>query len=160
MKLKIKVKTNINEAIPIITKQGDWIDLKAAENITLQKPNKTGYFYYEIPLGVAIKLPMRYEAIVAPRSSTYKKYGVIQTNSIGVIDHTYCGPEDIWKFPCIALKDGVISKGDRICQFRIQLSQKATWWQKVKNLFYSGVQLEYVTSLHTPNRGGFGSTGK
>ena len=112
-----------------------------------------------IPLGVAMKLPKGFEAVLLPRSSTYKKFGIIQTNSIGVIDNTYCGNNDEWKYPAIALRDTVIKKGDRICQFRIQLSQKATLWQKIKWFLSSGIKIIKVDSLDNNDRGGFGSTG-
>jgi dUTP pyrophosphatase len=93
------------------------------------------------------------------RSSTPKKFGVITANSEGVIDNTYCGNNDEWKYPALAIKDTTINEGDRICQFRIQLSQKATVWQKLKWLLSSGVKIVEVESLSGANRNGFGSTG-
>ena len=121
-------------------KQGDWVDLRTAEDVALM-PNT----YWEISLGVAMKLPKGYEAIVAPRSSTFKKYGVIQVNSIGVIDETYCGEHDIWKMPVYSLRATVIPKGTRIAQFRIIPHQP-------KIVFAEG-------ELGEHDRGGFGSTG-
>ena len=112
-----------------------------------------------ISLGVIIKLPEGYEAILAPRSSTFKKYGIIETNSMGVIDNSYNSDEDIWKMPMVALRDTMIPKGTRIAQFRVQLSQKATFWQKLRWLFSSGVKLQKVETLVNEARGGFGSTG-
>ena len=99
-----------------------------------------------LPLGVAMQLPAGYEAIVAPRSSTYKRFGIVQANSIGVIDNSYAGPEDMWKFPAIALFDTDIPANTRICQFRIQKEQP---------------KLNFITvdELDNPNRGGLGSTG-
>lgn len=122
-------------------KQGDWIDLRTAEEVALF-PNT----YWEIDLGVAMKLPKGYEALVVPRSSTFKKYGIIQTNSIGIIDETYCGENDIWKMPVYSLRATVIPKGTRIAQFRIIPHQP-------KIIFAEG-------GLSDENRGGFGSTGE
>ena len=138
--IKIKYLTNIRPIEEISV--GDWIDLRAAETIKLRK----GEFRL-IPLGVAIQLPKGYEAIVAPRSSTFKHFGVIMTNSIGVIDEIYCGDEDQWHFPALAMRKTVIHKDDRICQFRIIRHQPE-------------VDLVMVNNLNNPNRGGIGSTGR
>ena len=112
-----------------------------------------------IPLGVAIKLPSGFEAILSPRSSTYKHYGIIQSNSIGVVDNSYSGNDDEWMLPVIAFKKTTIPEGDRLCQFRIQLSQRATIWQKLKWLFSNKIKIVQVDSLDDKARGGFGSTG-
>ncbi len=122
--------------------KGDWIDLRAAEDVEM----KAGEFRL-IRLGVGMILPEGYEAHVAPRSSTFKNFGIIQTNSIGVIDNSYCGEEDEWKMPAYAMRDTVIKKNDRICQFRIM----------EKQLPFDFVQVEH---LKDTSRGGFGSTGK
>ena len=122
--------------------QGDWIDLRAAETVEM----KAGE-YRLIPLGVSMKLPQGYEAHLVPRSSTFKKWGVIQANSMGVIDESYCGDGDIWHFSALAMRDTHIERGDRICQFRI-----------VKKM--QDVRLEAVEILMEPNRGGLGSTGE
>ena len=122
--------------------KGDWIDLRAAEDIEF----KAGEFKL-IPLGIGMILPAGYEAHVAPRSSTYKNFGIIQTNSIGVIDNSYCGENDEWKMAAYALRDTVIHKNDRICQFRIMEKQPE----------FSFVEVEH---LKEESRGGFGSTGK
>lgn len=121
--------------------QGDWIDLRLAEDTHMG----AGEFKL-LPLGVAMQLPSGYEAIVAPRSSTYKKWGIVQANSIGVIDESYCGDGDEWKFPAIALFDTNIPANTRICQFRIQKKQP---------------KLNFITvdDLDNPSRGGIGSTG-
>lgn len=124
------------------TKKGDWIDLRAAEDITIHKGD-----FILIPLGVAIKLPEGYEAILAPRSSTFKHYGIIQTNSIGVIDETYCGDNDQWMMPVYATKDAVIAKYDRICQFRL-----------LKHM--DPIDVIETDHLEETDRGGFGSSGK
>lgn len=177
MKLKIKVrKINPLLELPEIIDKGDWIDLRAAVDVNMHAPQAgtlkrhkvdgkeeshrdVEFDFKLIPLGIAMKLPKGLEAVVLPRSSTYKKFGIIQTNSMGVIDSTYCGDNDEWKYPAIALRDTVIYEGDRICQFRIQLSQKATFWQKLRWFFSSGVKIVEVESLDKTNRGGFGSTG-
>lgn len=121
---------------------GDWIDLRAAEDVTM----KAGE-YKMIPLGVAMELPHGYEALVAPRSSTFKKYGVILVNSIGVIDESYKGDGDEWHFPALAMRDTVIRKNERICQFRIIQHQPM-------------IHLQEVEFLGNADRGGIGSTGK
>lgn len=139
MNIKIKYLTDI-EPLPVI-EQGNWQDLRCAEDIDLKK----GEFKL-IPLGVAIELPKDCEAIVAPRSSTFKKYKIIQTNSIGVIDNSYCGNDDQWFMPVIAMDDTHISKNDRICQFRILKNQDV-------------INFIAVDSLENVSRGGFGSTG-
>ena len=122
--------------------KGDWIDLRAAEDIEF----KAGEFKL-IRLGVGMILPEGYEAHVAPRSSTYKNFGIIQTNSIGIIDNSYCGEEDEWKMAAYALRDTIINKNDRICQFRIVEKQPE----------FEFVEVEH---LKDESRGGFGSTGK
>lgn len=160
MKLKIKVKELTEGCMPSIIQNGDWIDLVCAEdmklNITTLEDNLDVKY---IPLGIAMQLPKGFEAIVAPRSSTPSKFGIMCANSFGVIDGCYCGNNDEWKFPVIAIRPTFIEKGCRICQFRIQLSQKATLWQKIKWLFSSGVELIKVDNLQENSRGGFGSTG-
>ena len=113
-KIRIKYFTDKIERLCYIGGKSDWIDLRAAEEVEL----KAGEFQL-IPLGIAMELPAGYEAHVVPRSSTFKNYGVIQTNSMGVIDETYCGDNDQWFFPAYALRDTVIHANDRICQFRI-----------------------------------------
>lgn len=138
--IRIKYFTNINKIEKI--DKGDWIDLRAAEDIRL----KAGDFKL-IPLGVAIQLPKGYEAHIVPRSSTYKNYGIIQTNSMGVIDESYCGDNDEWKMPVYATKDITIYKNDRICQFRIMKKQPQ-------------IKFEVVDRLNNVDRGGFGSTGR
>lgn len=121
---------------------GDWIDLRAAENLSLQ----AGEFKL-IPLGVAMELPRGYEALVAPRSSTFKKLGVMLANSIGIIDESYKGDNDEWHFPAYAVKDTIIHKNERICQFRIIQHQPM-------------IHLLEVDSLGNEDRGGIGSTGR
>lgn len=125
----------------LLEKHGDWIDLRAAEDVAMKKDDLKA-----IPLGVAMELPEGLEAIIAPRSSTAKKFGIICANSIGVIDNDYCGDEDEWHFLAYAIRDTVIHKGDRICQFRLLKNQP-------------DVSIQYVDNLGNNNRGGFGSTG-
>lgn len=174
MKLKIKVKIlTKNITLPKVIWKGDWIDLKAAENVHYYAPQagvreritengvttsyrNVSFSNIHIPLGVAMKLPEGLEAVLLPRSSTYDKYGIILANSEGIIDYTYSGNKDEWKFNAIALREGEILAGTRFCQFRIQLSQKATFWQKVKWFFSNGIEIVEVDSLDEENRGGFG----
>ena len=176
MKTKVKYRLITDGCEPFVHDSGDWIDLKAAEDVVLKAPQagvrkrKTvdgeivshrdvSFDYYLLNLGVAIQLPAGFEAIVDARSSTPSKLGIICANSQGVIDNSYQGNDDEWKFPAIAIRDTTIHKGDRICQFRIQLSQKATMWQKLKWLFSSGIELVKVQKLNGNNRTGIGSTG-
>ena len=159
--MNIKVRL-INGAQPLeIIKKGDWIDLRANEDVELPglilREGAVDIYARRIPLGIAMELPAGYEAIMAPRSSTFKTFGIISWNSIGVIDNTYCGNNDEWSFGAISLRKTMIKKGDRICQFRIQLSQKATFWQKLKWLFTSKIEVEYVDQLLGPDRHGFGA---
>ena len=121
---------------------GDWIDLRCAEDVEM----KAGE-YRMIPLGVAMELPQGYEALVAPRSSAFKKYGIILANSIGIIDETYKGDNDEWNFLAYALRDTMIHKNERICQFRIIQHQPL-------------IHLQEVQCLGNPDRGGIGSTGR
>ncbi len=148
LQIKIKYFNDELERLTKITK-GNWIDLRAAENVTLKK----GEFKL-IRLGIAMELPRGYEAHVVPRSSTFKNFGVIQTNHQGVVDGPdretgeggYCGNEDEWFFPALAVRDTEIHVNDRICQFRIMEQQPE-------------ITFEEVTELTGPNRGGHGSTG-
>lgn len=155
MKLKIKIKTFDNQVLPEIIEKGDWIDLRVREEYTASKEE-----YKLLKLGVAMMLPKGFEAVVLPRSSTFKNYGILCANSQGVIDHSYSGNDDEWRFPAYFTRDMVIPKGDRICQFRIQLSQKANFWQKLKWFLSNGIKIKQVETLNTINRGGLGSTGK
>jgi dUTP pyrophosphatase len=140
--IRIKYFTDAIERLTYIDGKSDWIDLRASEKVTL----KAGEFCL-IPLGVAMELPEGYEAHVVPRSSTFKNYGIIQTNSCGIIDGTYCGDDDMWRMPVYAVRDTVIHVNDRICQFRIFENQPK-------------ITFDEVESLGNKNRGGFGSTGK
>lgn len=141
MEIKIKYHCKDLQKIEKIP-QGDWIDLRAAEEVEL----KAGEFRL-ISLGVSIQLPKGYEAHIAPRSSTFKNWGILQVNSVGVVDESYCGEDDIWRMPVYATRDAVIHKNDRICQFRIMKKMEP-------------VALVEVEHMEGPNRSGFGSTGK
>ena len=146
-----------------IRQYGDWIDLRAAEAVILNKPNfklKNPFDFKLISLGLAMQLPKYFEANIVPRSSTFLNYGIIQANSFGVIDYKYCGNNDIWKFPAIALRDTEILPTDRICQFRIRPCQDAPWYIKVKWMFVNKITFKEVEFLDNKNRGGFGSTNK
>lgn len=140
--IKIKYFTDEIERLCYIGGKSDWIDLRAAQEVEM----KAGEFKL-IPLGIAMELPAGYEAHVVPRSSTFKNYGIIQTNSMGIIDETYCGDNDQWFFPAYALRDTVIHVNDRICQFRIMEHQPAFAFTEVDMLTHE-------------DRGGHGSTGK
>lgn len=140
--IKIKYHSDKIEKLQYIGKNvSDWIDLRSAEEVTLH----AGEFKL-ISLGISMKLPEGYEAVIAPRSSTFKNFYLIQTNSIGVIDQSYCGDNDVWKLPVYAMKDTVIHVNDRICQFRIQKNQPYIIFEEVEH-------------LDGEDRGGFGSTG-
>jgi len=138
--IKIKYLRDIHKIEKI--NAGDWIDLRAAETVKLKKGE-----FKMIPLGVAMQLPKGYEALMAPRSSTFKRHGILLANSIGVIDESYKGDGDEWHFPALAMKRTVIQKNDRICQFRIIRHQP-------------DVELVEVFILGNDDRGGLGSTGR
>ena len=177
--MTIKVLEKTAGCFPLELEQGDWYDLFLAESVELKAPqphkmhirNKhkedvpairtrdVDFDSYIAKLGIAMELPEGYEAVVVPRSSSFKKYGILQSNSFGVIDHSYCSDKDEWGMPMTATRAVIIPKGTRIAQFRIQLSQKATAWQKIKWLFSSKPKLIRVASLANEERGGFGSTG-
>lgn len=140
--IKIKYFTDKIEKLAYIGGKSDWVDLRSAEDVTLKK----GEFKL-IPLGIAMELPKGYEAHVVPRSSTYKNFGVIQTNHMGVIDETYCGDNDQWFMPVLAMRDTKIHVNDRICQFRIMEHQPELVFEETKILGHA-------------DRGGHGSTGK
>lgn len=140
-KLTVKVKYH-TDILPIEEfDKGDWIDLRAAEDVEM----KAGDHKY-ISLGISMKLPDGYEAHVLPRSSTFKNWGIIQANHMGVIDNSYSGNNDIWKYSAIALRDTKICKNDRICQFRIMEKQPK-------------FGLLTVEEMDDQDRGGFGSSG-
>lgn len=141
MVIRIKYFDNEIDKIKNIENKSDWYDLRVAETVSL----KAGDFKL-IPLGVGMILPDGYEANIVPRSSTFKNYGIIQTNSFAVIDNSYSGDNDQWFLPVYATRDIVINKNDRICQFRINKKQP-------------NFDIEEVEHLGTNNRGGFGSTG-
>lgn len=140
-RIKIKYLSNRIDRIKQMS-FGDFIDLRAAETIHM----KAGEFKL-IPLGVAMKLPDGFYAEVVPRSSTFKNYGILQANSCGIIDNSYCGDDDQWMFPAYATRDTVINANDRICQFRVRQSQPE-------------IEFVVVNHLGEQSRGGFGSTGK
>lgn len=172
MKLKIKVKVLTEGCMPEINEKGDWIDLKAANDVEIRAA-QAGVQYQEgnekyrdvfmtttyIPLGVAMQLPAGFEAVIASRSSSPKKLGIFIPSGQGIVDNSYNGNNDQWQYVASGMNNTSIKKGDRICQFRIQLSQKATVWQKLKWLFSSGVELVEVEDLNGEDRGGLGSTG-
>lgn len=139
----IEIKYHDDELVKLdyIDGKSDWIDLRSAEDVVLKK----GEFKL-ISLGVSMKLPKGYEAHIVPRSSTFKNFGIIQVNSVGIVDYSYSGDKDIWKYPVLATRDTEIHKNDRICQFRIVENQPMVIFNE-------------VIKLDDTNRGGFGSTG-
>lgn len=139
----IEIKYHDDELVKLdyIDGKSDWIDLRSAEDVVLKK----GEFKL-ISLGVSMKLPKGYEAHIVPRSSTFKNFGIIQVNSVGIVDCSYSGDKDIWKYPVLATRDTEIHKNDRICQFRIVENQPMIIFNE-------------VIKLDDTNRGGFGSTG-
>lgn len=138
--IQIRYHNNNIDKLEKISK-GDWVDLRAAETVEL----KAGDFKI-ISLGVSMKLPDGYEAHIVPRSSTFKKWGILQTNHMGVIDNSYSGDNDVWGMPVLAMRDTIIKENDRICQFRI-----------VEKMI--DARFEEVEKLTGQDRGGFGSTG-
>ena len=139
--IKIKYFTDKIDKLEYIDGKSDWIDLRVAEDVSF----KAGE-YKLIPMGVALQLPKGYEAHVVPRSSTFKNFGLIQTNSMGVIDETYCGDNDQWFVPMYATRDTEVHVNDRIAQFRIMKHQPE-------------ISFKEVSHLSGTDRGGFGSTG-
>lgn len=137
--MKIRINTHGN---PMPQQHGEWIDLCAAEEVVMDKGE-----FKMISLGVSMELPKGYYALVVPRSSTAKYYGIIMANSMGVIENDYNGDDDIWQFPALAFRDTIVQAGARICQF--QLVKQA-----------EPVEFEQVYRLGNENRGGFGSTGR
>lgn len=140
--INIKYLTEIIDKLTYIDGKSDWIDLRAAETVDMEPME-----FKLIPLGIAMQLPAGYEAHVIPRSSTFKNFGIIQANSMGLIDESYCGDNDQWYFPAIALRKTTIRTNDRICQFRIMKHQPQIEFREVDN-------------LNNESRGGIGSTGK
>lgn len=141
MEIQIKYFDNEIDKLCYIEGKSDWIDLRAAKDVELKKGD-----FALIPLGVGMKLPEGYEAHVVPRSSTFKNFGIIQTNHQGVIDSSYCGDNDQWFMPALAVRDTKICKNDRICQFRIMKNQPP-------------ISFVETSVLSGENRGGHGSTG-
>lgn len=140
--IKIKYFTDKIDKLAYIDGKSDWIDLRASEEVTLKQSE-----FALVPLGVAMELPKGYEAHIVPRSSTYKNFGVIQANHCGVVDGSYCGDNDMWRMPVIAMRDTQIHVNDRICQFRIMKNQPEILFEEVEH-------------LEGKDRGGFGTTGK
>ena len=140
--IRIKYFSDKIEKLCYIGGKSDWIDLRSAEDVVLKKGD-----FKLIKLGIGMQLPRGYEAHIVPRSSTYKNFGVIQANHCGIVDESYCGDNDEWMFPALAMRDTEIHVGDRICQFRIMEHQPE-------------IVFEEVEKLADTDRGGFGSTGK
>lgn len=141
--IRVPIKVKYYGTTPELSQEGwgSWIDCYAAEEVCLKAGART-----YIPLGFAMELPKGFEAILAPRSSTFKRWGILQTNGIGVIDSTFNGDDDQWMMPALATRDITIPKGTRLCQFRIQEEQPS-------------INFIPVSSLGNETRGGFGSSG-
>lgn len=141
MQIQIRYFNDKIKPLCYVEDKSDWIDLRCAETVEMKRGE-----YRKIPLGVAMRLPAGYEALVAPRSSTFEKFGILQANSVGVIDESYCGPNDQWQFPAYAVRDTIIHAGERVCQFRVIEHQP---------------HLEFLPreSWDAPDRGGFCTTG-
>ena len=170
--MKIKVKLFEGGKMPQINEKGDLFDVFARTKVILNAPQagvqrqvnlekvRDVVFSNElIPVGFAMEIPAGFKANLLPRSSTYKKWGIIFGNHVGQIDSTYCGNNDEWKVNAIALRTTEIHIGDKIAQFEIVPSSKATCWQKLKWLFSSKIKFVEVECLEHKDRGGFGSTG-
>lgn len=140
-KIEILYHSDKIDKLQYIDGKSDWIDLRSAERVEL----KQGEFKL-ISLGISMKLPDGYEAHIAPRSSSFKRWGIIQTNGVGIIDNSYSSSEDVYMMPVYATRDTVIEVNDRICQFRIMKNQPT-------------INFVEVDSLEGKTRGGFGSTG-
>lgn len=144
-------RNNLTETIQIKYKEGsphlsmtdkqDWCDLYTYEDVTLHAGD-----FKIVSLGISMKLPKGYEANIVARSSTFKRWGILQTNAFAVIDESYCGNDDDWGYPVYATRDVTIPKGTRLCQFRINKKQPS-------------IVFEEVNDLKAPSRNGFGSTG-
>ena len=139
--IRIKYHSDQVDKLDYIEGKSDWIDLRSAQEVTMQKGD-----FCLIDLGVSVQLPKGYEMLIAARSSTFKNYGLIQTNAVGVVDESYCSDEDHLKWPCYATRDTTVHVNDRICQFRILRHQPE-------------ICFEEVETLGNKTRGGFGSTG-
>ena len=177
MKTKIKVlRLNKNIELPKIIKKGEWIDLRLSHSVSFKAPyakmlhkkkkdnevERTREIVFDIKmldLGIAVEMEKGYEALILPRSGLFKNYGLVLLNSEGIIDNPYNGENDEWKANVLGLKTTNIPEGERLFQFRIQLSQKATVWQKIKWLFSNGIEIVEVDHLDNENRNGFSSTG-
>lgn len=140
MKVKVCYSSDVATIVPV--ENGDWVDIATPHPVYVRSGE-----YREIPLGFSMEIPEGYEAHVLPRSSTFKKWGIMMTNSMGIIDHTYCGPDDIWRFPAFATRNALIPAGTRIAQFRLVKNQEP-------------ISIERVEFVTNKNRGGLGSTGE
>lgn len=166
MRIKIKYVDKSLQTLKVF-KKGDWIDLYTRDDVSLTAP-QAGTRYQKnnskfrdvkfdsclLNLNVCLSLPAGFEAVIVPRSSTFKNYGLLQTNHFGVVDNTFCGDSDEWKMSVIATRAINITAGTRVAQFRIQLSQKATIWQKIRWIFWNGkIKFIVVDHLEHSDRG-------
>lgn len=139
--IKILYHSTDIDHLTYVDGKSDWIDLRSAKEYSLKAGN-----FELLDLGISVKLPAGYEMHIAPRSSTFKNYGLLQTNGVGIVDESYCGDGDVLKMPVYATRDTIVHVNDRICQFRIQKHQPK-------------INFEEVETLGGKDRGGFGSTG-
>jgi len=168
---KIRYKVLTDGCDPVVTTKGNAVDLVAAKDLTLRGPkiaeDAVKFSTSIIPLGIVMELPKGMKADVKPRSSTFKKWHILQTNTPGLIDSSYCGdiPDkdgkvDEWGMPVIAMSTSHIKKGDRVCQFEIVPTMQASFWQKLKWVLTTKYEFVRVDALNNLTRGGFGSSGK
>lgn len=170
--MEVKVKLFEGGKMPQVNDKGDLFDVFSREAVTMIAPqagvqhqvnnNKVrdvSFSHTLIGLGFAMEIPEGFKANLYPRSSTYNKWGIIFGNHVGQIDSSYNGNEDEWKVNAVAFRDTTINVGDKIAQFEIVPSAKATFWQKLRWLFSSKIEFVQVDNLNNTNRGGFGSTG-
>ena len=139
--IRIKYHTDQIEKLRYIDGKSDWIDLRSAEDVEMKKGD-----FRMIRLGVSVQLPKGYEMLIAARSSTFRNYGLIQTNAVRIVDESYCADEDELMWPCLATRDTQIRVNDRLGQFRILEHQPTIIFEETEH-------------LDNASRGGFGSTG-
>lgn len=170
--MKIKVKLFEGGMLPQVNEKGDLFDVFSRDVVKLKAPQAgvqrkfnnekvrdVKFSNFLVHLGFAMEIPKGFKANLYPRSSTYNKWGIIFGNHVGQIDSTYCGDNDEWMVNAVAFRNTVINYGDKIAQFEIVPSSKATFWQKLKWLFSSKIEFVEVDSLNNLDRGGFGTTG-
>lgn len=137
----LHITAHLNDDMPVPERHGAWVDLACAEDVDMKQGEVR-----IISLGIRMQLPDGYEGIIAPRSSTCLKHGIMAANSIGIIENDYAGDDDVWGLVAYAVRDTHIDRGTRLAQFRV-----------LKTM--DDVELSFVDAMPNPNRGGYGSTG-